>query len=83
MTPQIILDLTKKHGISALLIFALYWMNARLERVETKLYDCLEDRAQAKSLPTHRQQYAKQDYLYAVLPKETKYNGESKRKMEG
>ena len=82
MTPQFVLDLTKKHGISAFLIFALYWMNGRLERVEARLYDCLEERAEAKSLPTNSQQYAKQYYLYAVLPKETKYNGESKRKME-
>ena len=56
MTPQFVLDLTKKHGISAFLIFALYWMNGRLERVEARLYDCLEERAEAKSLPTNSQQ---------------------------
>lgn len=83
MTPQIVTDYTKKHGTNFLLICAIFWLNNRLSNVETKLYDCLEDSAQMKAQPIHRSSYHKHEPIYAVLPKETKYNGKSKRQMEG
>lgn len=80
MTPQIVTDYTKKHGTSFLLICAIFWLNNRLSNVESKLYDCLEDRAQAKHIDIDKSIKHKQ--IYAILPKEEKY-GKFKRKMEG
>lgn len=84
MTPVNILDQTKKHGISVLLLFALFWLNQRLSKVEEKyamvemkLYDCLED--QIKTSNSAKKEI-KRDYLYAILPKEENH-GKLKRKM--
>lgn len=68
MDPITIIESAKKHGISVLLIFALVWMNNRLSNVEEKLYDCLEDRAQARSTPMSKKQYKHVDPTYAILP---------------
>jgi hypothetical protein len=83
MTPQIVTEYTKKHGTQFLLICAIFWLNNRLSNVETKLYDCLEDSAQMKAQPIHTNKQYKKEHIYAILPKETKYNGKSKRQMEG
>ena len=82
MTPQIVADYTKKHGTSFLLICAIFWLNNRLSNVESKLYDCLEDKAQISSASLHKSTQHKYEPIYAILPKEEKH-GESKRKMEG
>ena len=82
MTPQIASEYTKKYGTTVLFICAIFWMNNRLSNVEAKLYDCLEDRVQMKAQPIHAPTYHKYEPIYAVLPKETKYNGKSKRQME-
>jgi hypothetical protein len=82
MTPQIVTDYTKKHGASFLLVCAIFWLNNRLSNVESKLYDCLEDRVQASSSSMNKPIQHKYEPTYAILPKEEKH-GESKRKMEG
>jgi hypothetical protein len=72
MDPIAIIEGAKKHGISVLLIFALVWMNNRLTDVEEKLYDCLEDRAQARQMPLSRKQQHELTYVAAVLPERLK-----------
>jgi hypothetical protein len=71
MDPIAVIEAAKKHGISVLLIFALVWMNNRLSNVEEKLYDCLEDRAQASS-PMSEKRYKHIEQTYAILPEKLK-----------
>lgn len=78
MTPQIVAELSKKHGVNFLLICAIFWMNNRLSEVEAKLYDCLDDKATYK---TSEEKHVTIKPTYAVLPKQINY-GKSKRKME-
>lgn len=82
MTPQIVAELSKKHGVNFLLICAIFWMNNRLSDVENKLYDCLGDQIHMTSKPLSERQDIKTTYTYAILPTETRY-GKYKRKMEG
>ena len=72
MDPIAIIEGAKKHGISVLLIFALVWMNNRLTDVEEKLYDCLEDRAQARQMPLGQKEYHYSDPVFAILPEKLK-----------
>jgi hypothetical protein len=78
MTPQIVAELSKKHGVNFLLVCAIFWMNNRLSDVESKLYDCLDDKG-AYQGAQEKQAVFKQTYF--VIPRETHY-GKSKRKME-
>lgn len=78
MTPQIVAELSKKHGVNFLLICAIFWLNNRLSDVESKLYDCLDDRADYQ---TTQEKQAELNQTYFVIPRETHY-GKSKRKME-
>lgn len=77
MTPQILAEQTKKHGVSFLLFCALFWMNNRLTAVESKLYDCLEDKVEMRR--DQSQKLIKHEQTFAILPKELRY--EFKRKM--
>jgi hypothetical protein len=83
MTPQIFTELSKKHGVSFLLACALWWMNSRLDRVEAKLYDCLEDSAHMKAQPLQEKKVTHSP-VYAVLPKELKIvkHGKLERSLE-
>lgn len=72
MDPIALIEAAKKHGISVLLIFALVWMNNRLSNVEEKLYDCLEERAQASEVPLSRKKHHEASYVAAVLPDKLK-----------
>lgn len=78
MTPQIVAELSKKHGVNFLLICAIFWMNNRLSDVESKLYDCLDDRADYQKAGEKQTEI---NQTYFVIPRETHY-GKSKRKME-
>ncbi len=78
MNPLLVAEYTKKHGTSFLLICAIFWLNNRLSNVESKLYDCLEDRTQLQSKNIDTELY-KYTPIYATLPEERK-NG-TKRKM--
>lgn len=77
MTPQILAEQTKKHGISFLLFCALFWMNNRLTAVEQKLYDCLEDKVEMRRDQSNR--LIKHEQTFAILPKQERYG--IKRKM--
>lgn len=68
MDPIAIIEAAKKHGISVLLILALFWMNNRLSNVEEKLYDCLEDRARMRQVPMSEKKYKHIDPMYAIIP---------------
>ena len=72
MDPISIIEASKKHGISILLILALVWMNSRLSAVEEKLYDCLEDRATISQAPLSQKKYTYEHPVLAVLPEKLK-----------
>ena len=78
MNPLLFAEYTKKHGTSFLLICAIFWLNNRLSNVESKLYDCLEDKVQLQSKNIHTELY---EYtpIYATLPDKKKYG--TNRKM--
>jgi len=63
------LELAKKHG---LLIFVVLWLNNRLETVESKLYDCYEDKAVMKSSPMSDRKIYQPEKMYAILPSRSK-----------
>ena len=89
MDPIAIAAAVKKNGMVGLLTLILvlmfnYFTNrleiveGKLEKVESKLYDCLEDRIQTSDNHMHSDiKYP--NLLVGVLPKELKY--EPKRKM--
>jgi hypothetical protein len=70
-------ELIKKHGISALCFLALWWMNARLENVEDKLYNCY-DRLTYKAEGLHKRHINKQ-HIYAILPHDVTIKKDIKR----
>ena len=80
MDPLTIIEAAKKHGISVLLIFALFWLNSRLSvseekigKLEDKLYDCLEDKSNiAVSHPNSKKDYQYEHQILAVLPDKIK-----------
>jgi hypothetical protein len=37
------LEAIKKYGVNALMAIALIWMNNRVDKVESKLYECYDD----------------------------------------
>lgn len=88
MDPVTMTTLLKKHGISFLLCFCIFWLNNRLisaeekiEKVEEKLYECMEESA-SKNQASEREKKGKETFqasTEAIIPKETRY--ESKRKM--
>ena len=60
-----ILETIQKYGINALLVFAILWLNnrmnkqeAKLERVEERLYNCLQH-AEIKPLTTYKHEINK------------------------
>ncbi len=89
MDPIAIAAAIKKNGMVGLLTLILVLMfnyftsrldavEGKLERVEAKLYDCMEDRIQTSDNDIHSGvKYP--DLFVGILPKELKY--EPKRKM--
>ena len=59
------LDLIKKYGATAVLVLWLWHTHNRVEKLEAKLYDCL----QAKKISALK----KDMQLAAILPKKIKY----------
>lgn len=49
-----------------------FWMNSRLSDVEERLYDCLDERATAKSSPISSTKYHTRDHTVAILPDKLK-----------
>ncbi len=89
MNPIAIAEAIKKNGMVGLLTLIVVLMfnyftdrlemvEGKLERVESKLYDCLEDRIQTSDNNMHSSvKYP--ELMAAILPKELKYG--TKRKM--
>lgn len=89
MDPVAIATAIKKNGMVGLLTLILVLMfnyftdrieliEGKLERVESKLYDCLEDRIQTSDNDMHSSvKYP--ELMAAILPKELEYG--TKRKM--
>ena len=90
MDPIAIATAIKKNGMIGLLTLIVVLMfnyftsrlemvEGKLERVEAKLYDCLEDRIQKSDNDMHSSaKYP--ELMAAILPKETNYD--IKREME-
>jgi hypothetical protein len=68
------LEAIKKYGINALMGVALIWMNSRMDKVESKLYECYDDQKdlyiRSNSLRTNnkRDNNITKPILVAVLP---------------
>jgi len=80
---SLFLEALRKHGLSTLLVGALWWVNARLEKVEDKserlesaLIDCLQDKQIRNKLSG---QILSKEIVFAILPKDEKYE-RNKRK---
>jgi hypothetical protein len=84
-----IIEAIKKHGVIGVLVLVIFLMysfftkrfevlESKLERVELKLYDCLEDRIQTskRQLDKHIQF---SELMVGILPNKKKYG--TKRKM--
>jgi hypothetical protein len=83
------IEAIKKHGVLGVLVLVIFLMysfftkrfevlEAKLERVELKLYDCMEDRIQTskRQLDKHVQF---SELMVGILPDKKKYG--TKRKM--
>ena len=64
---MITLEHIEKYGVIALMFGAILWLNARLNNVEEKLYDCMEKRAEKTT-----DRYIDRQINYAILPKKPK-----------
>lgn len=62
------LELIKKHGATAVLLIWLYHTHSRVEKLEHKLYDCLE---------TKRVSIQRKIMNVAILPKKIENETES------
>jgi hypothetical protein len=84
------IEAIKKHGVIGVLVLVIFLMysfftkrfevlESKLERVELKLYDCLEDRIQTskRQLDKHIQF---SELMVGILPDKRKYG--TKRKMD-
>lgn len=87
MDPLTLTTAIRKHGVTALLCFCIFWLNNRLmnaeskiDKVEEKLYECLQE-ASYKSTNTQRKEKREKTFQasYAIIP--TKYRYGIKRKM--
>lgn len=83
MDPLSATEAIKKHGVVAVLsifIFLMYnffsdrldKVEGKLERVESDLYDCLSDKAQALQAPLIQKKYTYEHPVLAVLPEKLK-----------
>lgn len=77
-----VIEAIKKHGVSAVLVLVIFLMfnffSERLETVETKLanvesklYDCLEDRIQTSN--SHAKLFIEDNRLVGILTEKKKY----------
>jgi len=74
MNPEKILDLTVKFGVVPLMFYWIIVLDRKLTTVESRLYDCYEDRIQVQPLSDNKPKEVKQ--LIAVLPNEVKIKHE-------
>lgn len=69
----------KDYGTIAICVIGLVWFNnktnqqdAKIERIESRLYDCFEDRIKENTRIFGKQASIGYDKVYAILPKEIK-----------
>jgi len=84
MTPQKIIEFTKKHGaIAAVLVLVLIdrsSLEKRLEKVEQRLYNCYTQKYAVEDFNNYTMPIPTQ--IIAILPKETKICKDGKRKIK-
>jgi len=84
MTPQKIIEFTKKHGaIAAVLVLVLIdrsSLEKRLEKVEQRLYNCYTQKYAVADFNNYTMPIPLQ--IIAILPKETKICKDGKRKIK-
>jgi len=76
----------KEYGITAILIFALFWMNAKLSqmdekvtRIEDKLFNCFEERIKDNTLRMfgrERETSLNEVKVFGILPDEIRIRNE-------
>ena len=66
------LKLIKEYGINAVLALALVWMNSRVDRVESLLFECYEARIIETKLNANSENISDCCRQYAVLVREPK-----------
>lgn len=74
------ITVVKKHGALGVLAMWLWITHARVEKLEEKLYDCYESQS-ASSLVTKTHKQISDIRLFAVLPKEIRYDIKKLRKQ--
>ena len=72
-------ELIKKHGATGVLFLWLIITNMKVNEIEGRLYDCLEDSAQSKNTNKANKDYIEQGYYFAVLTNKRNRNGLNKR----
>jgi hypothetical protein len=65
---MITLENIEKYGVNALMFIAIIWLNARLNEVESRLYNCMEKRAEKTT-----ERHVDKIKTYAILPKKQKF----------
>jgi len=66
------LEILSKWGVTGGCVIALFWFNGRLNNVETKLYDCWEERIERNDLRKDNPPYVLPERAVAILPNEIK-----------
>lgn len=61
----------KKHGALGVLALWLWITNARVEKLEQKLFDCYDDKAQIKNSFNHK--IKEPQRYYAIIPNNKRY----------
>jgi len=60
-------DLIKKHGATGVLFLWLIVTNMKVNEIEGRLYDCLEDSAQAMHFDKTHKRYETPNQYFAIL----------------
>ena len=67
-------ELIKKHGATGVLFLWLIVTNMKVNEIETRLFDCLEDSAQAMRYDsTHKRYEIPKQYFAILQDKKNKY----------
>ena len=77
MTDQII-EYAKKQGWNIGLLLIILWQNTRIESIEVRLYDCLENRIEIRNISSHKDPTKIDVKLLAVLPCDNKRRNDKK-----
>ena len=81
-----VIKAVKEYGITAILIFALFWMNAKLSqmdekvtRIEDKLFNCFEERIKDNTMRMfgrERETSFNDVKVFGILPEEIRVRNE-------